>query len=44
MPRQFFPDREQALEAGKSLCADIIVRDVTLEDVFISLTGERIDA
>ena len=44
VPRQFFPDREKALEAGKEMCADIIVRDVTLEDVFINLTGERIDA
>jgi hypothetical protein len=44
VPRQFFPDREKALEAGKDLCVDIIIRDVTLEDVFINLTGERIDA
>ena len=44
MPRQFFTSREAALDAGKDVCADIVVRDVTLEDVFISLTGERIDA
>jgi ABC-2 type transport system ATP-binding protein len=44
IPRQFFKTREEALDAGKEMCADIIVRDVTLEDVFISLTGERIDA
>jgi ABC-2 type transport system ATP-binding protein len=44
VPRQFFTSREAALDAGKDVCADIVVRDVTLEDVFISLTGERIDA
>jgi ABC-2 type transport system ATP-binding protein len=43
VPRQFFATREKALQAGKDMCSDIIVRDVTLEDVFISLTGERID-
>jgi ABC-2 type transport system ATP-binding protein len=43
VPRQFFQTREAALEAGRDLCSDIIVRDVTLEDVFINLTGERIE-
>jgi len=44
IPRQFFQTREAAIEAGRELCSDIVVRDVTLEDVFISMTGERIDA
>jgi ABC-2 type transport system ATP-binding protein len=43
VPRQFFQTREAAIEAGRNLCTDIVVRDVTLEDVFISLTGERIE-
>jgi ABC-2 type transport system ATP-binding protein len=43
VPRQFHETREAALEAGRNLCADIVVRDVTLEDVFIRLTGERIE-
>ena len=43
-PRKFFQTREEAIDAGRSMCSDIMVRDVTLEDVFISLTGERIDA
>src|SRR5512135_2301584 len=34
VPRQFFLTREAAIEAGRDLCADIVVRDVTLEDVF----------
>ncbi len=42
-PRKFFKTREEAIDAGRSLCSDIMVRDVTLEDVFISLTGERIE-
>jgi len=25
------------------MCADIMIRDVTLEDVFINMTGERIE-
>ena len=41
-PLKFFQSREDAIDAGRIMCADIIVRDVTLEDVFISLTGERI--
>ena len=43
-PRQFFQTREEALIAGRDTCTDIIVRDVTLEDVFIKLTGEKIEA
>jgi ABC-2 type transport system ATP-binding protein len=43
-PRKFFQTREEAIDAGRSMCSDIMVRDVTLEDVFISLTGERIEA
>jgi ABC-2 type transport system ATP-binding protein len=43
VPRQFFETREEAFEASRDLCTDIVVRDVTLEDVFISLTGERIE-
>lgn len=43
VPRQFFNLREEAIEASRGLCADIMIRDVTLEDVFIDLTGERID-
>ena len=42
-PRKFFQTREEAIDAGRNLCLDIMVRDVTLEDVFISLTGERIE-
>lgn len=43
LPRRFFATREEAIEAGKKMNADIVVRDVTLEDVFISLTGEKIE-
>ena len=42
-PRKFFQTREEAIDAGRELCSDIMVRDVTLEDVFISITGERIE-
>jgi ABC-2 type transport system ATP-binding protein len=42
-PRRFFPSREEAINAGRDQCSDIMVRDVTLEDVFINLTGERIE-
>ncbi|MDA8098200.1 MAG: ATP-binding cassette domain-containing protein [Nitrospiraceae bacterium] len=41
--RRFLWSREEALEAGKSMGCDVVVRDVTLEDVFIELTGERIE-
>lgn len=41
---RFFSAREQAIEAGREVCADITVREVTLEDVFIKITGERIDS
>jgi ABC-2 type transport system ATP-binding protein len=44
LPRQFLRTRDEALDAGKSMGCDVVVRDVTLEDVFIELTGERIDA
>jgi ABC-2 type transport system ATP-binding protein len=44
VPRQFLHSREEALDAGKVMGCDVVVRDVTLEDVFIELTGERIDA
>ncbi len=43
-PRHFLKTREDALDAGKQMGCDVVVRDVTLEDVFIELTGERIDA
>jgi len=42
-PRQFFKTREEAIDASRAMCTDIMIRDVTLEDVFINLTGERID-
>jgi ABC-2 type transport system ATP-binding protein len=44
VPRQLFPTREEAIEASRDMCTDVVIRDVTLEDVFIELTGERIDA
>ncbi|MEK6742489.1 MAG: ATP-binding cassette domain-containing protein [Nitrospirota bacterium] len=44
VPRQFLHSREEALDAGKVMGCDVAVRDVTLEDVFIELTGERIDS
>jgi len=43
VPRRFFKTREEAIDAGRDTCMDIVVRDVTLEDVFIDLTGERIE-
>ncbi len=43
LPRRFYPTREAALDAGRDVCADLVVRDVTLEDVFINLTGERME-
>ncbi len=43
VPRSFFPTREEAMDAGRGLGCDLLVRDVTLEDVFINLTGERIE-
>lgn len=42
-PRQFFAMREEAIDASRGLCTDVMIRDVTLEDVFINLTGERIE-
>jgi len=44
VPRRFLWSREEALEAGKGMGCDVVARDVTLEDVFISLTGERIES
>jgi len=44
LPRHFLRSRDEALDAGKAMGCDVVVRDVTLEDVFIELTGERIDA
>jgi ABC-2 type transport system ATP-binding protein len=43
IPRRFFPSRESAMDAGRGLSCDLLVRESTLEDVFISLTGERIE-
>lgn len=43
IPRKFFQSREEALDAGRGLGCDLLIRESTLEDVFISLTGERID-
>lgn len=43
VPRKFFPSREAAMDAGRKLSCDLLVRESTLEDVFISLTGERIE-
>ncbi len=43
VPRKFFPSRDAAYDAGKSETCDVLVREATLEDVFISLTGERIE-
>lgn len=43
VPRKFFRTREEAIDASRDLGTDIVVRDVTLEDVFIKLTGERIE-
>jgi ABC-2 type transport system ATP-binding protein len=43
VPRKFFPSRDAAYDAGRSETCDVLVREATLEDVFISLTGERID-
>jgi ABC-2 type transport system ATP-binding protein len=42
-PRRFFPSREAAMDAGRAMSCDLLVRESTLEDVFISLTGERIE-
>ncbi len=43
LPRRFFHGRHEALDTGKELGCNVVVRDVTLEDVFIELTGERIE-
>jgi ABC-2 type transport system ATP-binding protein len=44
VPGQFFQSRAEAIDAGRDLGCNIVVRDVTLEDVFIKMTGERIEA
>jgi ABC-2 type transport system ATP-binding protein len=43
VPRKFFPTREEAIDAGRATSCDLLVRESTLEDVFISLTGEKIE-
>jgi ABC-2 type transport system ATP-binding protein len=43
VPRKFFQTRESAIDASRDMCTDFMIRDVTLEDVFINLTGERIE-
>jgi len=43
VPRRFFQTREEAMDAGRGLGCDLLIRDATLEDVFINLTGERIE-
>ena len=43
LTRRFFRTRHEALDSGKELGCNVVVRDVTLEDVFIELTGERIE-
>jgi ABC-2 type transport system ATP-binding protein len=43
VPRRFFRTREEAMDAGRGLGCDLLIRDATLEDVFINLTGERIE-
>jgi ABC-2 type transport system ATP-binding protein len=42
-PRKFFQTREDAIDAGRATGCDLLIRESTLEDVFISLTGERIE-
>jgi ABC-2 type transport system ATP-binding protein len=43
VPLKFFATRDEAYEQGRSETCDVLVRESTLEDVFISLTGERIE-
>jgi ABC-2 type transport system ATP-binding protein len=43
IPRKFFQTRENAIDASRDMCTDFMLRDVTLEDVFINMTGERIE-
>ena len=43
VPRKFFQTREEAIDAGRTAGCDLLVRESTLEDVFIKLTGERIE-
>ena len=44
VPQKFFQTREEAIDAGRATGCDLLVRESTLEDVFISLTGERIES
>ncbi len=43
MPRKFYQTREEAIDAGRAIGCDLLIRESTLEDVFISLTGEKIE-
>jgi ABC-2 type transport system ATP-binding protein len=43
IPRRFYQTRAEAIDAGRAEGCDLLVRESSLEDVFISLTGERID-
>jgi ABC-2 type transport system ATP-binding protein len=43
VPRKFFQTREEAIDAGRTAGCDLLIRESTLEDVFIKLTGERIE-
>ncbi len=43
VPRKLFQTREEAIDAGRATGCDLLIRESTLEDVFISLTGERIE-
>jgi ABC-2 type transport system ATP-binding protein len=40
---RFYGSREAAIDDSRAETCDVVVRDVTLEDVFIKLTGERIE-
>ncbi len=43
IPRRFFTTREGAIDEGRKMGCDLLIRESTLEDVFISLTGEKIE-
>lgn len=43
LPRRFFMTREEAHTASIGMECDLLIRESTLEDVFIKLTGERIE-
>jgi len=42
-PRRFFPTRDEAHEAAHGVECNLLIRESSLEDVFIKLTGERIE-